>query len=137
MICDFLILCHIRARNKNNLWTQNTLLHKMWFEIFVILCITLQFHAMMLSSDSRMFLSSSNACQQLVSLTYQLRQCISCHALLCFRPATLALAILSLELEYMGISWLPTVMGFQRLASVILMHLLLNIKFLYRCTILY
>lgn len=72
------------------------------------------FHALLTYGDAR----TNTAREQLATLIIRLRQCAACHALLGFRPSTLALSILSLELEHAGTSWLPITMGLQRLASI-------------------
>jgi len=76
------------------------------------------FHAMLLSTNANVFTNSRDAHSQLRALTALARQCAGCHVLLRFRPSTLALGILSLELEQAGAGWLPTTIGLQRLASI-------------------
>lgn len=78
----------------------------------------LQFHALLTCSDTQSFTITEGACALFDKLIARLRQCAASHKLLNIRPSTVALGVLSLELEQCLPAWLPTIMGLQRLASV-------------------
>lgn len=80
--------------------------------------LTLQFHALLKSTDLQPFTNAREANEQMAVLVAHARQCASCHLLLSYRPSILALSILSLQLEHSHTPWLPTIMALQQLTSV-------------------
>jgi len=66
-------------------------------------------------------LSSQNSMspsEQLSHLMRKMLRCLSTHTLLVFRPSTVALALLSLELETLTPGWLRLVLALQRITNV-------------------
>lgn len=80
--------------------------------------LTMQFHALLKSTDLQSFINTREANEQMAVLVARARQCASCHLLLGYRPSILALSILSLQLELSHTPWLPTIMALQQLTSV-------------------
>jgi len=56
--------------------------------------------------------------EQLSHLMRKMLRCLSTHTLLVFRPSTVALALLSLELETLTPGWLRLVLALQRITNV-------------------
>jgi len=62
--------------------------------------------------------SSMNPSEQLAVLMRKMLRCLCTHTLLEFRPSTIALALISLELEMITPGWLRLVLALQRMTNV-------------------
>ncbi|XP_074651739.1 cyclin-I-like [Tubulanus polymorphus] len=78
------------------------------------------FHTMLLSSNPQLFGSHSHLtpAYQLSALTTKLKFCLAHHQLVAFRPSTLALAVLSLEMESYTGEWFSLTCYLQHLAQI-------------------
>ncbi|XP_064636349.1 cyclin-I-like [Lineus longissimus] len=83
------------------------------------------FHATLLSNKPHLLDNFSNLtpAHQLSALTAKLKLCLLHHQLMVYRPAILALSLLSLELEYYTQEWLPNTIMLQRMAMVDCHHI--------------
>ena len=89
--------------------------------MFVICWLWFQLYALLLSQQPRLLdhVAGMTASRQLSILTDKLTHCLaSQHRLAAMPPATLATALLSLELELFAADWLPASVWLQTLSRV-------------------
>ncbi|XP_071504194.1 cyclin-I-like [Diadema antillarum] len=101
---------------------ERVVLDKLKWELNFVNCLDfLQiFHAMLLSQRPTLLedLHHMTPSRHLSMLTGRLSQCMTNHQLAAHRGSTLALAMLSLELEVLAADWLPLTIVLQRMVQV-------------------
>ncbi|XP_013420038.1 cyclin-I [Lingula anatina] len=108
---------------------ERIILDKLHWDLLTVTAIDFLhiFHALLLTKHPYLLnnLMQMTPSRQLSLMTQKLKHCLAQHQLLAFKPSTLALALVSLELELFATNnWLPVTVRMQQLVKVDNVHLI-------------